>query len=274
MKFRRYPRRFYFRKRFKRYRPLSAKKFYQRKPLPFRYVVLLSFVFFLLSTSFGLWIVNKGIKPTLTKYARSQSVNLATYVINKAIEEEIGTGLNLDEIIKVVPYGNRSLTTFDNEKIIEVSNNITKNILKNINGVEQGDVYSVITPSDGEIGEIKTIPGEGLRFTVPFGRITNNVLLAHIGPDIPVQFRAIGEIESNIEYFTKEHQINSTWYEVKLHLKVGIQMLIPFDSEIKIIPHNVTLASGEIKGEVQYFYCSGGHAAPSIIMPEKKEWLE
>src|SRR5690606_30179806 len=90
-------------------------------PLPFRYVLLISFVFFIFSTSIGIWIINAAIRPPLMAYAESQSINLATYVMNKAIREEIGNGLGLDDVIKVISYNeNHTLTTFDTAKIIDL----------------------------------------------------------------------------------------------------------------------------------------------------------
>ncbi|MCU9612833.1 sporulation protein YunB [Caldibacillus lycopersici] len=261
MKFRRY------RSRFRKYRPMKP-----HKPLPFRYVCLLTFVFFLLSTSIGLWIVNKGIKPTFIAYAESQSVNLATYVMNKAIEEEIGKGgLSLENITKVISYENGTQTIFDTEKIIEISTKITSNVLKHINGLEHDHTFSTGLATEGEINQLEVVEGEGLKFKVPFGRITNNVLLGGIGPDIPVSFHAIGDIQYNYETISEPQEINSTWYEIRLHMEVGIQMIVPFTSEMKIIPRDVILASGIIKGEVPQFYGSGGQLTPSIVVPNDED---
>lgn len=272
VKFRRYPRRSLFFRTFKPYKVYKPYKPIKPKPLPFRYVVLLSFVFFLLSTSLGLWIVNSALKPTLMAYAESQSINLATYIINKSIRQEIDNGLDLNDIIKVDPYGNSTLTSFNMGKIEDTANRITNQILKNINSMEHMDGFSPALATDGEIKEVEPSAAGGIQFKVPFGRITDHILLANLGPDIPVEFKAIGDIESNIETTTKEHQINSTWFEIRLHIKVGIQMLVPFTSEMKMIERNVLLASGEMKGDVPQFYNSGGgQLTPSIVLPEEKE---
>ena len=242
----------------------------KQKPLPFRYVLLISFAFFILSTTLGLWIVNIAIKPPLMAFAESQSINLATYVMNKAIREEIGNGLGLEDVIKVISYNNNhTLTTFDTAKIIDLSTRITDNVLKNINAVEEGKTFSTGLATNGEI-EIVESHGEGIQFKIPFGRITDNILLANLGPDIPVQFKAIGEIKWDIRTEKQSQQINSNWFEIWLDMEVGIQMIEPFISEIKIIPLNVLLAAGEIKGEVPQFYSEGGHLTPSIVLPSEK----
>jgi sporulation protein YunB len=283
VKFRRYPRGFLISK-FKKVlgkpnvsKPSSQQfkpKNYREKRLPFRYVLLLSFVFFVLSTSIGLWVVNKGLRPTLESYAESQSVNLATYVINKAVKDEIGAGLNLNEIIKVVPTGagNGTYTAIDTEIILDVTNRITSNILNNINSMEEGESISTAIATNGEVTAVHPAEGHGIHFEVPFGRITDNILLAHLGPNIPVEFQAIGHIEYDYETITKNHQINSTWYEIRLNIEVGIQMLVPFSSDMIIIPQSILLASGEVKGEVPQFYSNGtGGVMPYIQAPKEEE---
>lgn len=270
VKFRRYPSRFSFFRSFRTHASYRSYKRYKPKPLPLRYVILLTFVFFIISTAIALWIVNSALKPTLVAYAESQSINLATYVINKSIKEEIDSGLDLQDIITVDPYGNSTLTSFNTGKIEKIANQITNNILKNINFMEQSEKFSPAVATDGEITEVESSAGGGIHFKVPFGRVTDNILLANLGPDIPVEFKAIGDIESNIETVTKEHQINSTWFEIRLSLKVGIQMLVPFTSEVKMIERNVLLASGEMKGDIPQFYNNGGQLVPSFVVPEDK----
>jgi p-aminobenzoyl-glutamate transporter AbgT len=47
---------------------------------------------FLSTSSVGLWVVNKGIRPTLEAYAKSYSINLATSLMERAVNEEVGCG--------------------------------------------------------------------------------------------------------------------------------------------------------------------------------------
>lgn len=235
--------------------------------MPFRYVLLLTFVFFLLSTALGLWIVNIAIKPVLMAYAQSQSVNIATYVINKAVKEEIGEGLGLDDLTVVREMEDSTLYTIDTQKIIEVSNKITDRVINNINAVEEGYVHSSNIVTNGEIEKVEVKRGEGIYFEVPFGRITDNALLGSLGPDIPVRFHAIGDIDYDIETIWKEQEINSTWYEIRLKMEVGIQIVVPFMTKMTVINRSIPLATGTIKGDVPQFYSSDGHLTPSFTVP-------
>ncbi|MCG3057053.1 hypothetical protein KZ287_33340, partial [Escherichia coli] len=71
----------------------------KKGPIPFRYVVLLTIVFFLLSTGAGIWLINRGIEPTLMKYAEAQTKEIATLVINKAVNKQVVDQLDVNDII-------------------------------------------------------------------------------------------------------------------------------------------------------------------------------
>ncbi|WAA11901.1 sporulation protein YunB [Fervidibacillus halotolerans] len=245
----------------------------RKRPLPFRYVLLLTTVLFLLFSALGLWIVNIAIKPVLVAYAESRSVNIATYVMNKAVKEEIGEGLPLNEITVVKELDESTLYTIDTQKIIELSNNIANRVLNHINAMEEGDFSSSdhIILSDEEIEKVEVRRGEGIQFNVPLGRITDNVLLGSLGPEIPVRFHAIGDIDYDIETLWQEQAINSTWFEIRMKMKVGIQIVIPFMTKMTVIERTIPLATGTIKGDVPQFYSNGGGLTPSFTIPMDPE---
>lgn len=82
--------------KFKTYKPRRG------GPLPFRYVMIITFLFFMISTGFGLWIINKGLKPTLLAYAETQTSRIGTLVINKAINKKIADVLDIADITEEV----------------------------------------------------------------------------------------------------------------------------------------------------------------------------
>ena len=50
---------------------------------------MLTFAFFIFSTMAGLWIVDNELEPVLMSYAKSESTNLATLVINDAVNQRL-----------------------------------------------------------------------------------------------------------------------------------------------------------------------------------------
>ena len=77
-------------------------------------------------------------------------------------------------------------------------------------------------------------------------------------------------MKTDYEGVVKNNSINSSWYEIWLHIEVGVQMLVPFNSEVQYIPKSILLASGEVKGEVPQFY-SNGQLYPSIVVPQDEK---
>ncbi|MCO6398211.1 sporulation protein YunB, partial [Bacillus velezensis] len=57
----------------------------KRGPLPFRYVLLLSFSFFIISTVISLWMINSSIKPVLMNIGEMETKRVATEVITESI---------------------------------------------------------------------------------------------------------------------------------------------------------------------------------------------
>lgn len=236
----------------------------RRGPLPFRYVFLLTLVFFVISTTIGLWIINKGLKPTLMDYAESQTVQIASLVINRAILET-----KVDDINHVITKDTEtSLTNFDTEKIYKKLGETTQLILHNIKMAEDGDLEELQSMADVEIDVEETKEEKGIVYYVPLGQATKNALLGNLGPKIPVRFNAIGHMESDIETEFEEVGINNIYIKVLIKLKVSVQIIIPFATKVAKLEQKIPIALGILEGEVPQFYNSGGEGeAPSIELP-------
>lgn len=235
-----------------------------RGPLPFRYVFLLTLVFFVLSTTAGLWIINKGLKPTLMDYAESQTVQIASLAINKAILET-----KVEDINNVITKDTEtSLTNFDTEKIYKKLGETTQLILNNIKMAEDGELEELQSMSDIEIDVEEKNGEKGIIYYVPLGQATNNALLGNLGPRIPVRFNAIGHMESDIETEFEEVGINNIYIKVLIKLKVSVQIIIPFATKVAELEQKIPIALGILEGEVPQFYHNGGTGgAPSIELP-------
>ena len=113
----------------------------KRGPLPLRYVFLLTLVFFIFSTSAGLWMINEGLKPTLMSYAKSETRKIATLVISKAVNKKIAN-TDESEIFRTIPNteGPGSFQ-LDTEKITKLQSELENLVQKNIKEAEKGKPY-------------------------------------------------------------------------------------------------------------------------------------
>jgi sporulation protein YunB len=239
----------------------------KRGPLPFRYVMLLSFVFFLLSTAMGIWLVNKGIEPSLMRYAESKTKQIASQVINKAINKKT---VEVGDVIAVEPgqNGAQPSASLKTEVINQKLSEITSEIQKNLNAAEKGDLSSLERLTDVDIEVEREQREDGIVWNVPLGQATNMALLGNLGPKIPVRFHAIGEVRPDVKIDPKPMGINNTWIDVAIHLEVSVQIITPFATEITKLEQKIPVGGRLIQGEVPQFYNNGGSGiTPSIQIP-------
>jgi len=197
-------------------------------------------------------------------YAESQTVQIASLVINRAILET-----KVDDINHVITKDTEtSLTNFDTEKIYKKLGETTQLILHNIKMAEDGDLEELQSMADVEIDVEETKEEKGIVYYVPLGQATKNALLGNLGPKIPVRFNAIGHMESDIETEFEEVGINNIYIKVLIKLKVSVQIIIPFATKVAKLEQKIPIALGILEGEVPQFYNSGGEGgAPSIELP-------
>lgn len=254
-----------------------GRRFRKQGPLSFRYVLLLTFVFFTFSTAFGLWIVNEGIKPTLFRYAKAQTRNIATIIIGRAVNTQISDDIDINDVIEIVPNGGEGVRTpiakFNTETINRIRGEITRLAQKNLKLAEKGNMDALSYLPDVELME-QDYETEGITFAVPLGQLTNNTLLGNLGPKIPVRFNMIGDVRSNIKTIVEEKGINNTWVEVLVHIEVNVQIIIPFATEITTVKQDIPVGMGLIPGEVPQFYNSGGEMTPALPLPTDKKKAE
>lgn len=244
----------------------------RKGPLPFRYVFLLTFVFFCFSTAAGLWIINNGIEPTLMRYAETQTRKIATMVINKAVDKKIASDMNLNKIIQLVPDSSGSSISainFDTEIINRVKAETTTLVQINLKEAESGNL-SVLDPlKEVEVETDKDKKSEGIAYYFPLGQATNNALLGNLGPRIPVRFNAIGDVRSDVESRVEEHGINNAWIKVYIHVEVNVQIIIPFATKITKVEESIPVAMQFIPGKVPQYFNGGEKASPSLQLPSE-----
>lgn len=234
----------------------------RRGPLPFRYVFLLTFVFFIFSTAAGLWIINEGLKPTLIDYANSQTRKIASLVINNAVSQKVTNVMD----IKFEQSSDGNVVFLNAEYLNRVKAEVTELVQDNIKKAEKGDLAELESFTDVELNKDKK--ENGIVYYVPLGQATNNALLGNLGPKIPIKFNSIGSVTSTFKTIKEEMGINNTWVEIHVQVEVKVQIIIPFATELITVREDIPVAVGLIPGEVPQFYNGGGgDSGASIEIP-------
>ena len=222
-----------------------------RGPLPFRYVLLLTFAVFTFTTLIGIWVVNSKIKPTITRYSESQTKKIATLVINDAIKTEVAGKTDINEIIKTVPNGESApMIQFDTKKINEILARTTDAIQSNIQDAEQGELSKL-----EKLSNVKLKKGsDGIVYYVPLGLATKNAFLTSMGPKIPVEFDIVSDVETDVVPKVESYGINNALVKVVIKATVSVQTIAPFSSKIATVTTHVPLAMGVVQGQVPSYF--------------------
>lgn len=241
-------------------------------PLPFRYVMLLSFVFFIATTAIGVLLVNKGIEPILMRYAESETRNIASLVINRAITKRTTNVGDDNQVVHIIPSrdGTKQNFQLNTDLINRVLAETTAQIQKNIKAAKQGKLSQLEQITDVEI-DTEDTDENAIVWYFPLGLATNITLLGNLGPKIPVKFHAIGEVEPDVHIDYEGIGINNTLVNVTVEIEVSVQIIMPFATKITKLKQSIPVGSAMVEGEVPQFYNGGGTGTiPSIQLPEQK----
>lgn len=241
----------------------------RRGPLPFRYVFLITFVFFIFSTAIGLWIVNKGIQPALEAYAINETKRIATLVIKNAVDKQITEEeLEPEELFTYQTDDEGNITVFNvnTNTVNRVLTRTVDKVEKYLKYVNTGNVDALELP-EVTIERDDEKRYQGFYYTIPLGEATNNVLLGNLGPQIPVRFHMVGDVMADYSRKMEEIGINNYLLEVVINIEVTVQVIIPFSTAEVTVPTSVPVVVSTINGKVPDFYNNGGDSAPSIEFP-------
>ena len=230
--------------------------------------------FFLISFSiavvFFLYIINDRLMPVYIEYAEVQTTKIAAHVVSKAINSRTSSVLDVNEIIEDLPSESDVMVTtkFNTEIINQVRAETTALVKEHLELAEQGDLAQLpdLDSVEYDISEIQK--GDGIVFFVPIAQALNLPLLGNLGPRVPIRFHIIGNVSSDVATSFKEFGINNALVEVNIHLKVNVQIIIPFASQKSSVEQTIPVAIGLVRGQVPHIYTNGGDGAqPSIEVP-------
>jgi sporulation protein YunB len=202
--------------------------------------------------------------------AKSESVNLATLVINDAIDQQFEQAESKDLFRSIPNTEGSNNIQLDTENIVRKQTEIVTLIHQNIKEVEEGNVSAIESEADVKIEPDQTKDSKGVAYSVPLGRVTDNTLLSNLGPDIPIEFSAIGDVRSDVKTKVVEFGINGGVIEVYIEVKVNIEIIIPLATDTTTVTRNIPIGMGVFRGDVPQFFNGSGNSSPAIQLPKNE----
>jgi sporulation protein YunB len=238
----------------------KRKKMRLRKgPLPFRYVVLISFTLFVFITLQGLWLVDRGIEPTLMHVAQRKTEEIASLAINEAIINKLFDSIDMQDILvsKEDKDGNIVYAGVNQQIVNKVQNQSAIVVQEFLKEIEEGRIPKSI--ESNELGLSKNHSNEpGVIMSIPLGQATENSLLANLGPKIPIKFTIVGDVNTDIEEKIETVGINNTWISINIIVTVKAKVVIPFATETATVTRPIQIMGQFIPGEVPIYYNQSG----------------
>lgn len=235
----------------------------QTKKLAFRHVFLLSFTIFLILTATGFWLVEKSIRPTLLTIATTEARKIATEAINDAVSKKIADSLDIEDIIEMDKDedGNVTNIRFNTRTYNRVLSETTGRVQRYLRALERGEIVDLTIPDDFELDHSGAInnqdePGN-IIYTIPLGQATNNALLAHLGPKVPVRLSSIGDVKSTINRDIESTGINNTYISLNIFLEVDVKIVIPFATSTQLVQTTFPVGTVFVQGKVPDVYSEG-----------------
>lgn len=181
----------------------------------------------------------------LFEYAKKESIQLSTILINKALYE-VTYNNNYDGFMKINKTNNDMFDiSLDNKKVNELLFLVNENILENISNLENGN-YDYL--------DVDYLDKSSFIFNVPIGVIYDIPILIGIGPKIPFKIDIIGNTNNSVYTNIKAYGINNSIIEVILNINMNIQVILPFTSKEIIINKDIPLDTKIIEGKVPTYY--------------------
>lgn len=198
---------------------------------------------FLLLFLSSLYVVDFRIRPTVKNLAAAKARQIAIEAVNEGIRANVLPGINYQQLMTV---------NFD----------------------QQGKV-ALMQPNAGEINRISVAATLAVQqrlrelpkmmVKVPVGQILGIKFLAGLGPELPVEVRPIGVVNSQIRESFDVAGINQIRHRIFLSVETTIQMAVPFVNHQVEISAQIPLVEAVVMGEVPEIYVEGN--GTGLILP-------
>lgn len=245
------------------------KKFNQRigSP-PFHQMLMITFLIFSIFMVLSIVIVNEGIKPVLMEIAKVRVSQISNQAMGIAVSKQITEDLEEEEHILFETDENGRVEHYIFNAVAEnrVQRNVQYRVENFLKLLEDGEHPEMGTPLDMDLDFdldpseqklIDDIRKNGLLVEIPLGQALGLPILANLGPKIPVKIEVLGAVRTQVKSQVVETGINGAVIDLKVHIEIEMQVVIPFASEPHRIEQDIPISKMYHPGDVPYYYHNG-----------------
>ncbi|WP_253286785.1 sporulation protein YunB [Virgibacillus sp. MSJ-26] len=244
----------------------------RRSPPQARTILMISFVIVCILVFLSIWIIDKGIKPTLMEIADRKTTEFATRAINSAVK--FAEEYSFESIANLTKddSGKISMVGYDQTVVNKINRAATDRVEEFFHSMNRGEPPDYEDPLDepevyGDTVD-ELVDRDPTVVEIPIGQATGNTVLANLGPKIPVNLELVGSVQTDIIEEREEVGINGVVITLYVFVEADVQIVIPFSTELKNVSTKIMIDKHLVMGEVPEFYGGSGNN-PSISVPKK-----
>lgn len=203
-------------------------------------------------------------------YATLESQKLSSIIINKAISKHITEKITAEDMFTITRDNSGEIRAIDfNAPIVnKFLTETTNSVQINLRNIEKGNIDAIEFSDSLMVDYDKKKLEKGIIYEINSGMIFNNVLLANLGPKIPVKISLVGDAVSNISTNIKNYGINNALIEVYVNIKINEKVILPFYDKTITVKTKVPVALKIVTGSVPTYYSNGlSQTTPSVVLP-------
>lgn len=194
--------------------------------------------------------IGKHLTPIIINYAEKQAKKLAITVISSAVDEEVTSKFDMNNLF--ITNGNE--TDYNTAEVSKILKEVSINVREYLKKLEKGELKDIGLSDSENINVDESKLKNGVIYQVPTGIIFNNGLLANLGPKIPVKLSSIGDITIDILTNVKEYGINNAIIELVIKVQAEEQVILPFSTKQVKVESLIPISIKIIKGDVPNYY--------------------
>ncbi len=220
-------------------------------------------------------VVNEGIKPVLVEYAQVRVSQVASKALGIAVSRKISEDLEAGDLIEVQVDENGKVENYIFNTVVEnrVRRNVQYRVETFMKLLEKGEqpelgtpleIEEELAPSEREL--LEAIRERGLLIEVPLGQALGVPVLANLGPKIPINLEAVGDVYTEVKSEMVETGINGALIRVNVYIQVNVRIIMPFASNPVVLEQNIPVTRMFHPGEVPEYY-QGGEGDSNLSIP-------
>lgn len=222
----------------------------------------------------SIWLIDRGIRPTLMDIANEKTTEFATRTINAAVLST--EKISFDDLVDMQMDNDGNVTTlgWNSDAVNEALRTATERAEYFLYSMNKGEEIDIDDPDlnpvefDDSVEDLAS--KDPTVVEIPIGQATGNTVLANLGPKIPVHFEIVGSLQSDVVHEVEEFGVNGALFEIYIPVEVSIRIVVPFSTETSTINTRVFIDSRVIMGDVPDFYSGSEQGGPSISIPKEK----